>query len=144
MHYGIKMETKNSIADIHWLMNTLQNIDVGIMVIDRHYDIQVWNSFMENHSGYSPTDIIGKNIFSLFTDIPQDWFRRKAESVFLLNNRSFITWEQREYLFRFKNYRPITGTADFMYQNITLIPLLSADGIINHVGVIIYDVTDIA
>jgi diguanylate cyclase len=125
-------------------MNMLQNIDVGLMVVDRHYDIQVWNSFMENHSGHSPTDVIGNNIFTLFSDIPEDWFRRKTESVFLLNNQSFTTWEQREYLFRFKNYRPITGTAEFMYQNVTLIPLLSADSAINHVGVIIYDVTDIA
>ncbi len=31
-----------------------------------------------------------------------------------------------------------------MYQNTTLIPLLSADGQVNHVGIIIYDVTDVA
>jgi diguanylate cyclase (GGDEF)-like protein len=31
-----------------------------------------------------------------------------------------------------------------MYQNTTLIPLLSADGKVNHVGVIIYDVTSVA
>ncbi len=31
-----------------------------------------------------------------------------------------------------------------MYQNITLIPLVSPDGSINHIGVILYDVTDIA
>ena len=138
------METNNSIADIHWLMNMLQNIDVGLMVVDQQYNVQVWNSFMENHSGHSPTDVIGKNIFKLFSDIPEDWFRRKTESVFLLNNQSFTTWEQKEYLFKFKNYRPITGTAEFMYQNVTLIPLLSADSTINHVGIIIYDVTDIA
>jgi diguanylate cyclase len=138
------MDIKNSIADIHWLMNMLQNIDIGLMVVDRHYDVQVWNSFMENHSGVSPSSVIGKNVFKTFPDIPEDWFQRKAESVFLLNNRSFTTWEQKEYLFKFRNYRPITGTAEFMYQNITLIPLLSADGTINHVGVIIYDVTDIA
>lgn len=131
-------------SDIHWLMNMLQNIDMGLIVVDRNYDVQVWNSFMENHSGHSPTNVIGRNVFKLFSDIPEDWFRSKAESVFLLNNRSFITWEQRKYLFKFKNYRPITGTAEYMYQNVTLIPLLSADGAINHVGIIIYDVTDIA
>ncbi len=129
---------------MHWLMDMLQNIDIGLVVIDQNYDIHVWNSFMENHSGESPTGVIGKNIFEKFTDIPEKWLKRKAESVFLLGNRSFTTWEQREYLFQFKNYRPITGTADFMYQNITLIPLLSIDSTVKHVGVIIYDVTDIA
>jgi diguanylate cyclase (GGDEF)-like protein len=92
----------------------------------------------------APSGVIGKNIFQLFNDVPEDWFRRKLETVFLLNNRAFTTWEQRPYLFRFRDYRPITGTADHMYQNTTLIPLLSADGQVNHVGIIIYDVTDIA
>ena len=138
------MDSKSSIADLHWLMDMLQNIDVGLVVVDRHYEIQVWNGFMENHSGLIPTDIINTNIFETFNDIPEEWFRRKVESVFLLNNRSFTTWEQRDYLFKFKNYRPITGPAEYMYQNITFIPLVSADGCVNHVGVIIYDVTDTA
>ncbi|HEX5636506.1 MAG TPA: GGDEF domain-containing protein, partial [Gammaproteobacteria bacterium] len=68
----------------------------------------------------------------------------KTESVFLLKNRAFTTWEQRPCLFKFKNYRPITGIAAFMYQNITLIPLVSVDSTVNHIGIMIYDVTDMA
>jgi diguanylate cyclase (GGDEF)-like protein len=62
----------------------------------------------------------------------------------MLKNRAFISWEQRPYVFQFKNYRPITGRADFMYQNVTLLPLASLTGKITHISVIIYDVTDIA
>jgi diguanylate cyclase (GGDEF)-like protein len=132
------------VRELHWLMDMLQTIDVGLMVIDRDYRVQVWNSFMRNHSGRSATTVVGRNLFELFPDIEADWFRRKADSVFLLKSPAFTNWEQRPYLFRFKNYRPITGSAGFMYQNATLIPLISADGITNHVGVIVYDVTDIA
>ena len=132
------------IREFHWVMNMIQTIDVGLVVLDRDYRIQVWNGFMANHSGRAPHDVIGKNLFTMFDNIPETWFRHKAESVFLLRNRAFTTWEQRPYLFRFKNYRPITGTAEFMYQNITLIPLSSADGEVNHIGIIIYDVTDMA
>lgn len=135
---------KIEITELHWLMDMLQSIDVGLVVLDREYTVQVWNSFMANHSGVPARDIIGQNLFDRFTDIPEDWFRRKAESVLLLNCRSFTTWEQRPYLFKFKNYRPITGPTGFMYQNVTLIPLTSVDGTANHVGVIIYDVTDSA
>ncbi|WP_455233898.1 sensor domain-containing diguanylate cyclase [Thiogranum longum] len=139
------MDSKTtSLEEFHWLMDMIQTIDVGLVVIDRKYNVSVWNSFMQNHSGKPPHDVIGRNLFKLFSDIPEDWFRRKAESVFLLNNRAFTTWEQRPYLIKFKNYRPITGTAEFMYQNMTLIPLVSTDGAVNHVGVIIYDVTDMA
>ena len=137
-------EQSIDIKDFHWLMDMLQTIDVGLVVIDHDYKIQVWNGFMANHSGLSADKTMEKNLFELFKEIPERWFRRKAESVFVLKNRAFTTWEQRPYLFNFKNYRPITGPAEFMYQNITLIPLASLTGEVGHVGVIIYDVTDIA
>jgi len=139
------MENRQAeLKEFHWLMEMIQTIDVGLVVLDREYSIQVWNDFMANHSGKLPHEVIGKNLFQAFDSIPESWFRHKVDSVFLLKNRAFTTWEQRPYLFKFKNYRPITGTAEFMYQNITLIPLMSVDSRVTQVGVIIYDVTDMA
>jgi diguanylate cyclase len=132
------------IKELHWLMDMVQNVDAGLVVLDREYSVHLWNGFMANHSGLSPTHTIGKNLFELFPEIPRRWFQRKLDAVFQLKTRSFITWEQRPFLLRFKNYRPITGMAEFMYQNLTLIPLASADGSVGHVGVILYDVTDTA
>lgn len=132
------------IKEFHWLMDMLQTIDVGLVVLDKDFKVQVWNNFMENHSGINPITVKDQVLFDIFEDIPKEWFRQKAESVFLLKNRAFITWELRPYLFKFKNYRPITGTEEFMYQNISISPLASADGNVNHICVIIYDVTDIA
>ncbi|WP_448567438.1 diguanylate cyclase [Thalassotalea ganghwensis] len=138
---SLKTEQLN---ELHWLMEMLHSIDAGLVVLDRNYQIQIWNGFMENHSGLLPREAKGKVIFDLFEEIPRDWFIRKAESVFLLKNKAFTIWEQRPYLFRFQNYRPITGSADFMYQNTTFIPLLSATGEVTHLCLIVYDVTDIA
>ncbi|MGD8572558.1 MAG: diguanylate cyclase [Gammaproteobacteria bacterium] len=141
------MISENSTIDIkefHWMMGMLESIDVGLVVLDRQYNVHVWNGFMANHSGVAAGDIIGKNIFENFSEISQDWFKRKSEPVFLLGCRSFTTWEQRPYLIKFKNYRPITGPSDFMYQNVTLIPLTALDGEVSHVGIIVYDVTDSA
>ena len=135
---------KIDIKEMHWLVNMLQSIDVGLLVIDRQYQVQVWNSFMENHSGLRPETVIGAKLLDLFPDIPVDWFRRKTDSVFLLNSRAFTNWEQRPYLFRFRNYRPITGTSEFMFQNITFVPLGGLDGQVSHLGLIVYDVTDMA
>ena len=135
---------KIEISDIYWVMDALQSIDVGLVVLDRSYHIQAWNSFMASHSGLRSDQVIGRGIFDLFADIPQDWFKRKAESVVQLKSRAFTTWEQRPFLFKFKNARPITGSADFMYQNITFIPLMALDGSVHQVGIIIYDVTDVA
>lgn len=132
------------VKDIQRLLGMLRAIDVGLIVLDEDFTIKVWNDFMTNHSGIRGEHVIGTNLFARFNDLPEDWLRNKTRSVFQLNNSAFTTWEQRPYLFKFKNYRPITGTADFMYQNITFLPLSSADGTVDHIGIIVYDVTDVA
>jgi len=130
--------------EIHWLMDMFNTVDVGLVVLDREYKVHVWNGFMENHSGLLPSAVKDKDLFDLFPAIDEKWFRSKSESVFVLKNRSFTIWEQQPYIFRFKNYRPITGKADYMYQNATFIPLTNVRGEVEHICIIIYDVTDIA
>ncbi len=130
--------------DVHWQMDILQNIDVGLVVMDQDYRIEVWNSFMQNHSGKSPEAVLGKSIFHVFPELSEPWFKHKAQAVYVLQNATFTTWEQRPYLFRFPHYRPITGTAEYMYQNSTIIPLADTKGHVDHICLIIYDVTDTA
>lgn len=137
-------DTSSEFAEMHWLMDVLQSIDVGLVILDRDYKIQLWNGFMENHSGLRPDQVHDKSLFDSFHDIPETWFRQKAEPVFELKTRTFTIWEQRPYLFKFKNYRPITGRASYMYQNSSIIPLESIDGAVKHICLIIYDVTDTA
>jgi len=131
-------------TELHWLMDILQTIDVGLVVLNREYEVKLWNSFMENHSGLRPDQTKGKNLFQLFPEIDQIWFKKKAEPVFLLNTRAFTIFDQRPYLFRFPNNHPITGRADAMYQNATIIPLNNVDGTTDHICLIIYDVTQAA
>lgn len=130
--------------DVHWLMDILQHIDTGLIVLNRSYGIELWNQFMQNHSGKPPEEVLGKSIYSVFPELSRLWFQHKAESVFALQTTAFTTWEQRPYIFRFPHYRPITGTAEFMYQNSTLIPLIATNGKVDHICLIIYDVTDTA
>jgi diguanylate cyclase (GGDEF)-like protein len=137
------METVN-LKEFHWMMDMLHSIDVGLVVIDRKNQVQMWNRFMANHSGVVASQIVGKDLLSTFPYIPAKWLEKKIETVATLRSRAFTTWEQRPYLFRFRNYRPITGTAEFMFQNVTFIPLTSTDSEIHHIGIIVYDVTGVA
>lgn len=130
--------------DFHWLMDILQTIDVGLVVIDRHYHVQLWNGFMENHSGHLASHIRGQSLIEQFPDLPEDWLRRKVEEVFALRSPVFSSWEQRPRLFDFVSTRPFTGNSALMYQNITLMPLLSRSGNCDHICIILYDVTDAA
>lgn len=138
------MSDSIKLSELHWLLAIVQNIDVGVVVLDRDYRVEVWNTFMENRSGRLPSEARQRSFFELFPEIDEQWFRRKVESVVTLGTPSFTVWEQRPYLLRFKNYQPITGLEDFMYQNTTLLPLKSVSGEIEHVCLIIYDVTDVA
>ncbi|MGB7389959.1 sensor domain-containing diguanylate cyclase, partial [Marinomonas sp.] len=128
----------------HWLFDMLNHIDLGLVVVDQNYKITLWNSFMENHSGKSSSIAKDQSLFNLFPEIDKEWLQRKLDNVIALRTSIFISWEQRPYLFAFKSYRPITGLADNMYQNITLRPLANADGTVKHVCIAVYDVTDTA
>ncbi len=138
------MSEQEELEELHWLMGVTHNINVGLVVIDVDYNIKLWNNFMVNRSGKRADVAMGANIFDLFPEVSSSWFIRKVESVITLANRAFTTWEQRPYLFKFKNYRPITGSAEFMYQNITFLPLKGIDGNINNIAIVIYDVTEAA
>ncbi|MFL9813024.1 diguanylate cyclase [Stutzerimonas sp. VN223-3] len=138
------MSDSTNLSELHWLQAIVQSIDVGVVVLDRVYRVDVWNTFMENRSGRLPEDAHKKSFFELFPEVDEQWFRRKVENVATLGTPSSTIWEQRPYLLRFKNYQPITGLEDFMYQNTTLLPLKGLNGSIEQICLIIYDVTDVA
>jgi len=138
------MNNPVDLNEFHWLLAIVQSIDVGVVVLDRDYRVQVWNTFMENRSGIQPKDAHSQHFFSLFPEVDRQWFIRKVESVAALGNPAFTVWEQRPYLVRFKSYQPITGQEEYMFQNTTLLPLRSPDSKINHICLVIYDVTDVA
>jgi diguanylate cyclase (GGDEF)-like protein len=128
----------------HWLVDMLESVEVGLVVLDLDFRIQAWNAFMENHSGITATKIRNKVLFDAFPDIPRAWLTRKVDAVALLNTRGFTSWEQRPYLFKFRNSRPITGTEEFMFQNLTISPLSGTTGEVEKICLMVYDVTDIA
>lgn len=132
------------VSELHWLLDIVQSIDVGVVVLDRDYRVQVWNSFMENHSGKSAHQVAQRSMLELFPEIDRTWFTQKMDTAIMLGTRVFTIWEQRPYLVRFNNYQPITGLVDHMYQNVTILPLRTVNTSTEHVCLIIYDVTNVA
>ncbi|MEX0737863.1 MAG: GGDEF domain-containing protein [Pseudohongiella sp.] len=129
---------------LHLLTQLLQTLDNGLILLDTDYQVQLWNSFMENHSGIPTSHARGQNLFKLFPELPESWLKRKIDSVFSLQSRAFCTWEEHPRMFNFKSTRPLTGHSALMYQNITLIPLSGLNGNITNVCLLVYDVTEIA
>lgn len=135
---------ENDVNAFHWLVDMLESVEVGLVVMDLDYRVQVWNGFMENHSGITASRMRDQSLFDVFPDLPRAWLTRKVKSVVMLKTRTFTSWEQRPYLFRFRNTRPITGTEEFMFQNLTISPLSGPSGTIEKICLMVYDVTDMA
>lgn len=136
------MTVPSEIARMHWQHELLSSIEVGIVVLDKDFRVEVWNQFMENHSGILPSGICETSLFSHFPEIDEQWLRAKADPVFSLKTPVFVIWEQRAHLFRFGSNRPVTSDSDLMYQNVTMFPLTSASGEVERMCMLVYDVTD--
>ncbi len=122
----------------------VERIEVGIFAVDRDFHVVLWNRFMATHSQHAAAEVIGKNLFECFPELPRKWLERKIESVFVLKNYAFTSWEQRPFLFRFHHNRPITGGVDAMRQNCILLPQKNSSGEVELVCVTLVDFTDTA
>lgn len=134
----------DDISEMHLLLGIIHNVDVGLVVLDREHRIKIWNHFMWNHSGINPSTLTNQNLFEAFPELPAQWLKQKLDTVFLLNNRAFSSWQQRPYIMKFNSYNPITGRSETMYQNMTIFPLTGVSGQTAHVCLMIYDATDAA
>ncbi|WP_042271968.1 sensor domain-containing diguanylate cyclase [Paraburkholderia heleia] len=121
----------------------VERVGFGIFVVDRDMKVLSWNRFMQDHSGVTAGDVIGRSLFERFPDLPRAWLTRKVESVFQLGSFAFSSWEQRPYLFQFDHDRPITGGVDYMQQDCTFMPLMRGRDVIA-VCVTISDVTHVS
>ncbi|KAB2824535.1 PAS domain S-box protein [Aliivibrio sp. S4TY2] len=125
----------------HWMVDMVQNVDLGLIVVDKEFNVHLWNGFMTHHSGKQAHDVMGKSLFEIFPEIDSSWFKAKSKPVFELGTRSFVIWRQRPYLFHCRNVRPITQQSHFMYQNVTLNPMRSTTGEIKSMFLAVEDVT---
>lgn len=137
-----ELAVSDHVSSCHVPAELLDSIEVGIAVIDRNFNVQVWNKFLENHSAKKANAIIGTSLFSHFPEIEEKWLRTKVDPVFNLNSPVFIIWEQRPYLLKFDCNRPVTCAAEFMYQNVTIFPIVDESGRVERFCMLVYDVTE--
>ncbi len=130
--------------ELHWLLDIIQSSNIGIVVLDRTLHVEVFNRFMQAHSGIRSEDAMGRSIMELFTELPEQWLWRRMQTVFGLGIPVYTTWEERPYLFRFPLHLPIHYNIDIMYQNVMFVPLRAANDKVERMGIVVYDVTESA
>ena len=122
----------------------LENINLGVLVVDADCRVLFWNRFMVIHSGRLADEATGRSLFELFPDLPERWLRQKIRGVLTLRNLAFTSWQQRPHLFPFGGTRPITGQLSSMYQNCTFFPLHDGLGEPAAACITVADATDTA
>jgi two-component system, NtrC family, sensor kinase len=122
----------------------VDHLQIGIFVLDRSSNVVLWNAFMAAHSGRSAQEVVGKNLFTLFPELPHAWLEKKLHAVISLGYMAFTSWEQRPYLFRFRDSRPVSGGLESMRQSCTFLPIKDERGDVQHVCVTLADYTDVA
>jgi two-component system NtrC family sensor kinase len=125
-------------------ITTLDHLNAGVFSVNTDLAIVRWNLFMATHSGRSADQVIGRDLFACFPELPEAWLRWKLRSVFLLGAFAFSSWKQRPYVFRFPHNRPLTGGIECMYQDLAFLPVTTADGRVASVCVLVTDATDVA
>ena len=122
----------------------LQDINLGVVLLDRDCRVAFWNDFMVINSGKDGTEVRGQLLFEVFPELPRLWLQKKVEGVFALQNLAFTSWQQRPHLFNFSGSRPITGQVERMYQNCTFSPVIEASGSVKYVCLTVADATETA
>ena len=69
----------------------LENINLGVVVVDAECRVLFWNRFMVIHGGRLPDEAVGRSLFELFPDLPERWLRQRVRGVLTLGNLAFTT-----------------------------------------------------
>src|ERR1044071_1545690 len=125
-------------------ITTLDRLNAGVFTVNTELEVVHWNRFMASNSGLPADQVIGRDLFASFPDLPEAWLRWKLRGVFLLGTFAFSSGKQRPYVFKFPHNRPLTGGIDFMYQDLSSLPVGTGDGMIGSVCVLVTDAADAA
>lgn len=62
--------------------NLLDIISVGICIVDREYNVQFWNDYMEEYTGVKKNDIHEKPLYEYFPTFKKEIYRERIDSIF--------------------------------------------------------------
>lgn len=119
-------------------------INVGIVVLDKELIVTKWNRWMETHSEIRAEQIIGHSLFDFYPQLKTKWFNRSCKSVLKFGNFSFFSQKLHKYVFPFKSVYTVCTGFGTMQQSVTMGPLRDKNNQIQHLYIMIQDVTEIA
>src|ERR1039457_3624459 len=126
------------------LSQIFDTVNIGLVILDRDYNVRHWNRWMSLNSGIAHEKIIGSPLFDFFPDLNNPSFTRNCKSVLSFGNFSFFSQKLHRFLFPFKPVNSFDAIFDNMQQSCTLGPLRNDQNAIIGIFLIIQDVTELA
>jgi PAS domain S-box-containing protein len=121
-----------------WTGILLDNISVGICIIDKDYKVLFWNEYMEAYTGYSKDEVQNNYLFHFFPAFKDKIYRERIDNIF--NGWPPVILSSRLHNAFFKSR---TSKGNIRFQEITVTPQANADGEVQHAVFTITDVSDL-
>ncbi len=101
------------------IFNTVNN---GIIILDENLNVLAWNKWLEVFTKIKEKDILNKNFCTYFPYVNEKKLKRKAKTVLVTNNPSFLSLNTNRYLINIPVSNVTNTIFDSMQQDITILP----------------------
>lgn len=119
-------------------------VDIGLVILDREFNVYKWNRWMELHSRITAGEIVGKSIFDFFPNLNNPSFLQTFKFVLNFGNFYFFSQKLHHYLFPFDPDSSLSSSFEYMQQSCNM-GLLRQDGASEKfVYITVKDVTETA
>jgi len=117
------------------IFNTVNN---GIIILDEKLTVLAWNNWLEISTKVKEEDIVGKNLCEYFPYINEKKLKRKAKTVLITKNPTFLNNSTNNYLINIPVSNVTNKVFESMQQDITILPY---DLEKKHICIYVYDNT---
>ncbi|MGB5867261.1 MAG: diguanylate cyclase [Arcobacteraceae bacterium] len=105
--------------DNNIIFNTVNN---GIIILDEELNVLAWNNWLEIFTKVKAADVIGKNLCEYFPYINEKKLLRKAKTVLVTKNPSFLSLNTNRFLIDIPVSNVTSTIFKSMQQDITILP----------------------
>ena len=114
------------------------SVDNGIILLNKNLEVLFWNKWLEIRTDIQSSDIVGKKLTDIYSNIDEKRLTRKIVTALKLKSPTFYTPQTNNYLLNIELSKIADKVFDNMIQSITITPL----DIKNELVILyIYDVT---
>ena len=119
-----------------------ENINLGLIILDRDLSVKAWNRWMELHSSISLQEIQGKSILDFYPHLAEPKYMRFFRSVLSFGNYAFFSQKLHKQLIPMRNPHHSAAHLPLMQQNCTAGPIRDGHNTIASIYITIQDVTE--